>query len=74
MEYLLELNCYISNGNIKKYIAYRYGGEKMSRLTDERLIDRVELYDTYEKGKQYYESGKVREVKTTPNHNIMLPV
>ncbi|OZV11474.1 helicase [Tissierella sp. P1] len=41
----------------------------MSRLTDEILIDRVELYDTYEKGKQYYESGKVREVKTTPNHN-----
>lgn len=41
----------------------------MSRLTDEVLIDRVELYDTYIKGKQYYESGKVREVKATPKRN-----
>lgn len=41
----------------------------MLKITDNILIDRVVMYDTYIKGKQYYNAGKVKEVRTNPKHD-----
>jgi SNF2 family DNA or RNA helicase len=41
----------------------------MSRVTNQTIIDRVESYDTFIRGQEYYNSGKVREVRSTPSHN-----
>lgn len=44
----------------------------MLKITDEILIDRVQYYETYIKGKQYFKSGKVKEVRTNPKHNYFV--
>lgn len=41
----------------------------MSRLTNETIIDRIDSYNTFIMGREYYNSGKVKEVKSTPSHN-----
>src|SRR5690554_6833051 len=40
----------------------------MLKITEEILIDRVKYYDTYIKGKQYFNTDKVREIRTNPKY------
>lgn len=42
----------------------------MLKLTDNIIMDRVGYFDSYRKGKQYYEMGKVKEIRTNPDHNF----
>lgn len=41
----------------------------MLKLTDKIILDRVGYFDSYRKGKQYYDEGKVKEVRTNQNYN-----
>lgn len=40
----------------------------MLKLTDNILMNRVGYFDSYRKGKEYYEEGRVRELRTIPNN------
>jgi SNF2 family DNA or RNA helicase len=44
----------------------------MLKITEETIIDRVEYYDTYIKGKQYFNTGRVREVRTNTNYDYFI--
>lgn len=41
----------------------------MLKLTDKIILDRVGYFDSYRKGKQYYEAGKVKEIRTNKNYD-----
>ncbi len=44
----------------------------MLKITDEILIDRVQFYETFIKGKQYFKAGKVKEVRTNSKHDYFV--
>ena len=44
----------------------------MLKLTDDELIERVEIYETFKKGQQYYSAGRVREIRTNPQHDYFI--
>ncbi len=44
----------------------------MLKLTDNILIDRIALYDTFTKGKQYFNMGRVKEVRVNNKHDYFV--
>ncbi len=44
----------------------------MLKITDNYIIDRVDFYETYTKGKQYFNSGKVKEVRVNHRHDYFV--
>ena len=44
----------------------------MLKITDRVLLERVGIVDSFKKGLGYYETGRVREIKTTPNHDYFI--
>ena len=44
----------------------------MLKITDDILMNRVERKDTYIKGRQYYNMGRVREVRATPSYDYFM--
>lgn len=44
----------------------------MLKLTDKIILDRVGYYESYRKGRQYYEGGRVKDLRTTQNHNLFI--
>ena len=44
----------------------------MLKLTDKIILDRVGYYESYRKGRRYYEEGRVKELRTTKNHDLFI--
>ena len=44
----------------------------MSRLTESIIIERVDSYNTYLKGRSYYEAGKVTDIRRTSSQDYYI--
>ena len=44
----------------------------MLKITEDILIDRVNFFETYKKGQQYFNDGRVREIRTNPTREYFI--